>query len=84
MAIKKTRAETETVIRRSADEATWDVFSEDPKVIRKLERLYGQGKNCGHGFRWEIPPAGISIRKPRELTAEQREKLILRARSLHG
>jgi len=79
MATTKTRAEQETIIRRAADEKSWDVFSEDPKVVRKLTRLYGEGKPHGQGYRWLLPANGIAIRKPRVLTQEQRSELAERA-----
>lgn len=65
--MKKTRAELETIIRRAADEQSWDVFSEDPVVMRKLLRLYGAGKKRGQGCVWTVPRTGLSFRRPRVL-----------------
>lgn len=70
----KTRAELETIIRRAADEKSWDVFSEDPKVIRKLTQNHGEGEHWGGGRRWELPPTAISFRKPVKLSDSQRQK----------
>lgn len=70
----KSRAETETVIRRSAADKAWIVFTEDPVVLRKMNRLYGPGRpKSSVGMEWEIPLAGVGLRKPRVLTEEQRE-----------
>jgi hypothetical protein len=60
--MNKTRAEQETIIRRAADEQTWDVFTEDPRVIRVLERKHGLGRAHGSGFRWTLGASCISIR----------------------
>lgn len=61
---KKTRAEMETLIRRAADETAWEVFSEDPKVVRKMTRLYGVGEAKGQGMVWRVPPTGVCLKKP--------------------
>jgi len=73
----KTNAERETIIRRAADEKDWEVYSEDPRIIRKLEKLYGCGRtdHQSDGRVWILPPNGLSLRKPRALGAEQKEKL---------
>jgi len=61
----KTKAERETIICRAQDEHEWHVFSEDPRVVRKLARLHGPGKPKGEGLVWFLPPTGISFRAPR-------------------
>lgn len=72
-AMTKSRAERETIIRRAADEQTWDVFSEDPRVIRVLERRHGPGFPHGSGFRWVLGAPCVSFpRKRAQLSEEQR------------
>ena len=72
----KSREELETVIRRSAADQSWTVFSEDPRVIRKMVKLYGSGKQkSGVGFEWEVPSTAVGLRRPRVLTAEQKKAL---------
>lgn len=80
----KTNSERETIVRRAADEQGWEVFTEDPRVIRKLTTLYGPGRQDyqSDGLVWELPKSGVSFRKPRELTAEQRELLSQRAKAM--
>lgn len=58
----KSRAEMETIITRAADESEWHVFSEDPPVVRKLQRLYGDGKPRGGGYVWRVAKALLSFR----------------------
>jgi len=69
----KTKAERETIICRAQDEHDWHVFSEDPRVVRKLTRLHGPGKPKGEGFVWMLPPTGVSFRSPsKRLAGEPR------------
>lgn len=77
----KTRSERETIIRRAADETKWEVFSEDPRVIRKLEGLYGPGRQdhqSAEGLVWDLPATGVSFRKPRKMTEAQRKEAAAR------
>ncbi len=77
MSQRRSKAEQETVIRRAADELEWDVFSEDPKIIRKLQSRFGDGQRVpgGEGYRWLLPPSAISIRKPPTLNEAQRLRM---------
>lgn len=70
----KTRAEQETIIRRAADEEAWEVFSEDPVVVRKLTSIHGLGKAKGSGMVWTVPRKGISFRKPVVLGAAEKQR----------
>lgn len=73
--MSKSRAETETIIRRSAADDSWVVFSEDPVIIRKMTRLYGAGRTISAvGVSWSVPLAAVGLRKPRVYTDEQRAK----------
>lgn len=71
MGYRLTPAERETVICRAADERQWSVFTEDPVVIRKLDRLFEAVEVTTHGKRYELPLAAISFRRPRKLTGKQ-------------
>lgn len=72
--VTKTRAEQETIIRRAADEQDWDVWSEDPRVDRKLTAVYGPGKPKGAGFVWLVPATGLSFRRQSALSAAERQR----------
>lgn len=77
MVSRKTNAERETIIRRAADEQEWEVYSEDPRVIRKLTAIYGPGRVSGtqsDGRVWQVPPNGLSFRKPVVLSAAEKER----------
>jgi hypothetical protein len=76
----KSNAERETIIRRAADEQDWELFTEDPRVIRIMSRIWGAGKPKGEGAVWRVPKAGLSFRKPRALDAAARKTLADRLR----
>lgn len=66
--------ERETIIRRAVSDRQWSVFTEDPVMIRKLDRLgYQAYQETAHGKRYKLPPAALSFRRPRQLTPEQLE-----------
>lgn len=73
----KTNAERETIIRRAADEQNWEVFSEDPRIVRKLTKLYGYGRadTQSDGRVWILPPTGLSFRALRVISPEQKQAL---------
>lgn len=65
----KKRDELETVIRQSAADKYWVVFTEDPKILRKMTRLFGPGKpKSALGQEWVIPQSAVGLRKPRFLS----------------
>lgn len=70
----KSRAEMETIIRMAADEQQWTVFSEDPRIIRKLSAKYGAGEAKGGGWLWRVPIRLLSFRALRVLCAADRKK----------
>lgn len=76
----KSNAERETIIRRAADEQDWELFTEDPRVIRIMSKLWGSGKPKGDGAVWRVPKSGLSFRKPRALDAAARKTLADRLR----
>lgn len=80
----KSRSERETLVRRAADESHWDVFSEDPKVIRRIVSLYGPGIPRGDGFRWLLEPSAVSFRKKRVMTAESKARMAANLRAARG
>lgn len=74
----KSRAETETVIRRSADDDHWVVFSEDQVIIRKMVAIHGPGRVKGLGQEWSVPRNAIGFRRARQLSDDQRAKMSAR------
>lgn len=72
--MRKSRAEQETIIRRAADEQTWDVFSEDQRVIRVLEARHGPGLPHGSGFRWVLGAPCVSFHRQRAKLSEEQRK----------
>ena len=82
-----TAAEQETSLNMAADNrGEWDVCSADAVMQRRLERA---GAVCyredGYGTKWyKLPAAAVSIRKPRELSDEQRAAMAARARAQFG
>lgn len=72
--VNVTRSERETIITRAADESDWHVFTEDPRVIRRMEKNHGPGKKVGAlGFEWTVPSACVSLRKPMSINAAARK-----------
>ena len=70
------RAEQETVIRRSADETTWDIYSSDPSVCRKLLKRYVPDDDENNGSRrFTVPKNAISFRSQRVTSESQRKML---------
>lgn len=72
-----TRAEQETVIRRSADEAQWEIYSSDPSVCRKLMKKFKPVEdddmtNCRHFI---VSNKAVSFRSPRIISEEQRKAM---------
>jgi hypothetical protein len=70
--MKVSRAERETIIRRAADEQTWNVWTEDPKVVRELTQKFGPGSSKGIlGLEWELDPGCVSFRRKARRTPAQ-------------
>lgn len=65
--MRKSKAELETLIRGCASDRTWVIFTEDPKMIRKLTKLHGSGRQVSEcGWEWRgIAFSCVSLRKPR-------------------
>lgn len=66
--MRLTRAEQEVIIRRAADEDSWDIFSEIPsftRQLRQLASLYGVSvQEFQHGVRVKLPKRALALRKP--------------------
>ena len=61
--MRLSRLEQETIIRRSAADQEWDIYSDDPAIQRKLERCGWAGEPQGEfGRRYLVPRAAITIR----------------------
>lgn len=78
----KSNAERETIIRRAADEQDWDLFTEDPRILRLMNEMLGPGKPKGGGCVWRVPRSVLSFRRQRALSAEQRKMLSDRMRAM--
>lgn len=62
--VNVSRSELETIITRAADQQDWTVFSEDPRVIRRMTRNHGEGRKAGAlGREWTVPKGCVSLRK---------------------
>lgn len=85
MAATKTRAELETLIRASAADRTWSVFSEDPKFIRRMAALFGPGRKVSAvGYAWTVPLKAIRPRITRTVQGAQRDKLVAKLQGARG
>jgi hypothetical protein len=85
-----TRYEQETVVNYNAGEENASVYTRDRAVMRKLDALviefpevYRCIKQTDIDKTYLIPKSYVSYRKPRRLTAEQREQASERMRTLN-
>jgi len=67
-----------TTLKMADDEVEWHVFSESPRWIAYLTRLFGpplRSVGSHGGVEWEIPKGELAIRKrkKRVLTDEQKQ-----------
>jgi hypothetical protein len=76
-----TKYEQETIINFNAGEQTATVYTRDRAVMRKLDTLVTEFPNVykltnetEYDRTYEMPKSHINYRKPRQVTAEQREK----------
>jgi hypothetical protein len=76
-----TKYEQETIINFNAGEQTATVYTRDKAVMRKLDTLvtefpevYKLTNETEYDRTYEMPKSHINYRKPRQVTAEQREK----------
>lgn len=78
MKTKLTLEEMETAITQAADDRSkWNVYSDDPLMVKRLQSqgLIGTKVANSTGYEFTLPARWLSIRKPREYSAEQREKM---------
>ena len=78
--MKLTRYEQETIINFNAGDQTATIYTRDPVVMRQLDALVTEYpdiyKRIGEtdiDKTYEMPKSAVSYRKPRRLSAEQRE-----------
>lgn len=83
----KSRGERETIIRSSAEHGEgWVVFSEDPTMIRMMEKAWGPStKRSEFGFEWrDIVWNAVRVRKPKAISEAIRAKMAETARIRFG
>lgn len=86
-----TRHEMETVINYNAGEQGATVYTRDKAVMRRLDRLaadypeiYKLVKQTDIDKTYSVPKSYISYRKPRAVSADQREKARQRMEKLNS
>jgi hypothetical protein len=86
-----TKYEQETIINFNAGEQTATVYTRDKAVMRKLDTLvikfpevYKLTNETEYDRTYEMPKSYVNYRKPRQVTAEQREKARQRIKQLNG
>jgi len=88
-----TRIEAETIINYNMEEKFANVFTHDPAVIRRLEKLSAERPECTPGYNqssrgksFDVPKTWIKVSPPvkRQLTDEQRAELSERMKTLRS
>ena len=86
-----TRYEQETIISFNAEGKTATLYTRDPAVMRKVDSLvneYPDTFKCigvtDMDKTYEFPKSAVNYRKPRRLSAEQRQAASERANNLHN
>ena len=69
---KLSRQEQETVIRTSAANKFWDVWTCDPKFIRRFAKAGYESRVEQHGTAITVPLNGLSIRSAKSLKPSRR------------
>ena len=89
--LKLSRYERETIINFNAEEPTATLYTRDPTVMRKLDQLvisFPEVYKCigvtDIDKTYEMPKSAVNYRKPRRLSAEQRQAASERANNLHN
>ncbi len=70
--------ERETIIRISADQKEWEVYSAIQKHCRKLDKIGILTADLGHSKLYRVPYKAITFRKLMEITKYQRDKMASR------
>ena len=83
--------EQETVINYNREDKNATVYTRDPAVMRKLDQLvisFPEVYKCigetDIDKTYEMPKSAVNYRKPRRLSAEQRQAASERANNLHN
>ena len=77
-------SERETHLNLVADDrGKWHVYSDDPVMIRRLDKISVAVKITPTGKYYELEKGQVSLRKNRVLTDDQRTELRKRMQSLH-
>lgn len=89
--IKLTKYEMETTVNYNAGEQTATVYTRDKAVMRKLDRLveaypesYRLLEQTDIDKTYSMPKSFVNYRKPRAVSAEQREQARLRMAKLNS
>ena len=74
-----TREERETIIRTSAADDTWDVYTSDPVMARRLKKLCASlGISLVNvdawGVRATLPRSCVRLHKPMAISDEERQR----------
>ncbi len=70
--MKLAKEERETIIRASAADTTWDIWTDDPKIERRMARNGWKGVVHGSGQRFSIPLRAVTIRKRKAVMEPKR------------
>ena len=74
-----TLAEQETHLNMVADDrSVWHVYSEDPVMIKRLDKIAIATRETATGKHYELDKTQVQLRKKRELTESQRLELLER------
>lgn len=78
--MKLSRYEQETIINFNAGEQTANIYTRDPAIMRRIDKLvidYPDTYKCigetDIDKTYEMPKSAVTYRKPRRLSHEQRE-----------
>lgn len=85
------REERETVLSWDAETKCWHIYTDEPKHARKYEKYIDDSKPTRRGYseseklvmlEGDLKGANVTVSKKRVMTAEQKQRLAERARSL--
>lgn len=87
--MKLSRYEQETIINFNAGEQTATLYTRDPAIMRRIDKLvidYPDTYKCigetDTDKTYEMPKSAVTYRKPRRLSDEQRENARNRIKTL--
>lgn len=84
----RTRYEQETIFNYNQEEKTASIYTHDPSLIRKMDKLASEDAAVtvvreGDGWReYSCPKKYIKVRAPRKLSDEQRAEMAERMKSM--